>query len=257
MGHKVHPHLLRIGFIKSWQSRWFARPRDMARFVVEDFRIRKFIKSRFKQAAISKVIIERLAERVRVRICSARPGIIIGRHGADIERLREDLNQIVKRELSIDIEEIKEPALDAQLVAENVALQLEKRIAFRRAIKRAIEQSMSSGAKGIKVMCSGRLGGAEISRTETYRQGKIPLSTLRADIDYGFTESLTTYGLIGVKVWIYRGEVLVARRTKAQATEGAETQSVHQAAAGPVVQSAEAAEENGGQQQTEQPPQQG
>lgn len=208
MGHKVNPFLLRIGIIKTWHSRWFAKPKDFPRFIEEDYRIRKFIKGRFKQAAVSKVIIERLTERIKIRIFTARPGIIIGRHGADIERLREDLNSMVKKETSIDIEEIKEPALDAQLVAENVALQLEKRIAFRRAIKRAIEHSMSARAKGIKVICSGRLGGAEMSRTETFKQGKIPLSTFRADIDYGFAESLTTYGIIGVKVWIYKGDIL-------------------------------------------------
>jgi len=211
MGQKVNPFILRIGFIKTWHSRWFAKPKDYGRFIAEDYRIRKFIKARFKQAAISKIIIERLTERLKVRILTARPGIIIGRHGADIERLREDLNSLTKAAVSIDIEDIKEPAWDAQLVAENVALQLEKRIGFRRAIKRAIEHSMSSGAKGIKITCAGRLGGAEMSRTETYKQGKIPLQTLRADIDYGFAESLTTYGLIGIKVWIYKGDILVKK----------------------------------------------
>lgn len=214
MGQKVHPFLQRIGIIRTWHSRWFAKSKDYAKFIEEDYRIRKFIKARFKQAAISKIIIERLTEKLRIRILSARPGIIIGRHGADIERLRDDLNNMIKRELSIDIEEVKNPALDAQLVAENVALQLEKRIAFRRAIKRAIEQTMSAGAQGIKVSCAGRLGGAEMSRTETYKQGKIPLATLRADIDYGFAESLTTYGLIGVKAWIYKGDILEKRKTE-------------------------------------------
>lgn len=209
MGHKVNPFVLRIGFIRTWHSRWFAKSKDYGALVEEDYRIRKFIKGKFKQAAISKIIIERLVERVKIRILTARPGIIIGRHGADIERLREDLNGIIKKEVSIDIEEVKNPALDAQLLAENVALQLEKRIAFRRAIKRAIEQSMSSGAKGVKITCAGRLGGAEMSRTETFKQGKIPLSTLRADIDYGFAESLTTYGLIGIKSWIYKGDILL------------------------------------------------
>lgn len=211
MGQKVHPFLLRIGFIKTWHSRWIAKPKDYGRLIEEDYRIRKFIKEKFKQAAISKIIIERLTERVKIRILTARPGIIIGRHGADIERLRQDLNNMIKKEISIDIEEVKRPALDAQLVAENVALQIEKRIAFRRAIKRAIQQSMEAQAKGIKICCAGRLGGAEMSRTETYKQGKIPLQTLRADIDYGFAESLTTYGLIGIKVWIYKGEILIKR----------------------------------------------
>ena len=208
MGHKVHPLALRLGFIRTWQSRWFAKPKDYARYIEEDHRIRNFIENKFKHAAIARVTIERVIDKVKVRIASARPGIIIGRHGSDIEQLRQDLNNMVKKEVAIDIEEIKNPALEAQLVAANVAMQLEKRVAHRRAIKRAIEQSMNAGAKGIKVVCSGRLGGAEMSRTETYRQGKIPLQTLRADIDYGFVQSLTTYGLIGIKVWIYKGDIL-------------------------------------------------
>lgn len=211
MGQKVHPFLLRVGFIRDWESKWFAPKKDYTQFIEEDYKIRKLIKDRYKQAGISKIIIERLAQKVIIRILTARPGIIIGRHGADIERLREDINNMVKKEVSIDIEEIKNPALDAQLVAENIALQLEKRVAFRRAVKRAIEQSMSAGAKGIKISCAGRLGGAEMSRTETYKEGKIPLATLRADIDYGFAEALTTYGLIGVKVWIYKGDVLTKK----------------------------------------------
>jgi small subunit ribosomal protein S3 len=214
MGRKVHPFIQRIGFIRTWHSRWISKPKNYGPNIFEDYRLRKFIKGKFKQAAISKIIIERLTERIKIRILTARPGIIIGRHGADIERLREDLNDMTKNEISIDIEDIKEPAWDAQLVAENIALQLEKRIAFRRAVKRAIEYSMSAGAKGIKVTCAGRLGGAEMSRTETYKQGKIPLQTLRADIDYGFAESLTTYGLIGIKVWIYKGEILTKKTTE-------------------------------------------
>jgi len=208
MGQKVSPFLLRMGYIKTWHSRWFAKPGDFAKFILEDYKIRKFIKKRFKIAAISKIVIERLAEKIRIRIYTAKPGLIIGRHGADIERLREDLNNMVKREIAIDIEEIKQPAMDAQLVGENIAFQIEKRVAHRRAIKRAIEQTMMAGAEGIKITCSGRLGGAEMSREESYKQGKIPLSTLRADIDYGFAESLTTYGLIGIKVWIYKGDIL-------------------------------------------------
>jgi small subunit ribosomal protein S3 len=208
MGQKVHPFILRIGFLRTWHSRWYAKPKDYAGFIYEDYQIRKLIKTRFKQAAISKILIERLTEKIKVRILTARPGLIIGRHGADIERLRGDLSSIVKKELAIDVEEIKNPSIDAQLVSENVALQLEKRVAFRRAVKRSIEQAMLNGAKGIKVSCAGRLGGAEMSRTETYKQGKIPLQTLRADIDYGFSESLTTYGLIGIKTWIYKGDVL-------------------------------------------------
>ena len=208
MGHKVSPLLLRMGFIRQWHSRWFAKPKEFAPLIQQDYKIRKFIKSKFKQAAISKVVIERLADKVKVRIFSARPGIIIGRHGSDIERLRSDLSGLVKRELSIDIQEVNKPAWDAQLVAENIALQQEKRIAFRRAVKRAMEQSIQAGVKGIRVSCSGRLNGAEMSRKETYKIGKIPLQTLRADIDYGFAEALTTYGLIGVKVWIYKGDIL-------------------------------------------------
>lgn len=208
MGHKVHPFVLRLGFIRNWNSRWFAKHSDYPRFILQDDRIRRFITKRFKQAAIANIIIERLADKLKIRILSARPGIIIGRHGADIERLREDLNSMVKSELSIDIEEVKDPGLNAKLVSENVALQIERRVAFRRAVKRAIEQSMNAGAKGVKITCSGRLNGAEMSRTETYKQGKIPLSTFRADIDYGLTEALTTYGLIGVKAWIYKGEIL-------------------------------------------------
>jgi len=216
MGHKVNPIALRIGYIKNWQSIWFAKHNEYPKCIEEDYRIRKFIKKNFKQAAISKIIIERLAERVKIKVHSARPGIIIGRHGADIERLRGDLSGMVNRDVSIDIEEVKEPALDAQLISENVALQLEKRVAYRRAIKRVIEQAMSGGAQGAKVVCSGRLGGAEMSRRETYKQGKLPLQTLRADIDYGFAEALTTYGLIGIKVWVYKGDVLISKGKEVQ-----------------------------------------
>jgi small subunit ribosomal protein S3 len=208
MGQKVHPFIQRIGIIRNWNSRWFAKPKDFGRYIEEDYKIREFIKKKFKQAAVANVIIERLIDKVRVIIFTARPGIIIGRHGADIERLREDLNSMVEREIAIDIEEVKNPALDAQLVSNNIAMQIEKRIGFRRAVKRALEQSLTAGAKGIKISVAGRLDGAEMCRTETYKSGKVPLQTLRADIQYGFTESLTTYGLIGTKVWIYKGEVL-------------------------------------------------
>ncbi len=208
MGQKVHPFVQRVGFIRTWHSRWFANTKDYPKFIEEDFKIRKYIKTKFRQAAIARVIIERLVDKVKVRIMTARPGIIIGRHGADIERLREDLNNMVKKEISIDIEEVKNPPLDAQLVAENISMQIEKRVAFRRAVKRAMEQSVNAGVKGIKISCAGRLNGAEMCRIETYKHGKVPLSTLRADIDYGFAESLTTYGLIGTKVWIYKGEIL-------------------------------------------------
>lgn len=218
MGQKVSPLILRIGFIKKWQSNWFASKKDFPNYLLEDLKIRNYIKSKFTQAAIARIEIDRLANQIRVRIASARPGIIIGRHGADIDRLREDLKNLTDRELAIDIEEIKNPALEAQLVAENIAYQLVKRIGFRRAIKRAIEQTMSAGAKGIKVVCAGRLGGAEMSRQESYKQGKLPLSTFRADIDYGFAEALTTYGKIGVKTWIYKGDVILEK--KKQPTAG-------------------------------------
>ncbi|MFA5145264.1 MAG: 30S ribosomal protein S3 [Candidatus Omnitrophota bacterium] len=223
MGQKVHPFILRVGFIRTWHSRWFAKAGDYPRFIRQDYSIRKFIKERFKQAAVSNIIIERLADRIKIRIFSARPGIIIGRHGADIERLREDLNGLIKSEVSIDIEEVKNPALDAQLVAQNITFQLEKRVAFRRAVKRSIEQTINAGAKGIRVSCSGRLNGAEMSRTETYKRGKVPLQTLRADIDYGFAESLTTYGLIGVKVWIYKGDILIKKEIREVHTPDKET----------------------------------
>jgi small subunit ribosomal protein S3 len=208
MGRKIHPFLQRIGIIRIPNSRWFATRKDYGRFIAEDFRIRRLINSKFKLAAVARIIIERLADKIRIRIHSARPGIIIGRHGADIEKLREEINGLTKKEVSIDIEEIKNPQLDAQLVAANIASQIEKRIAFRRAVKRSVEQTIMAGAKGVKISAAGRLDGAEMCRTETYKQGKLPLSTFRADIDYGFVESLTTYGLIGIKVWIYKGDIL-------------------------------------------------
>ena len=209
MGQKVNPLIMRIGYIKDWHSTWFASKSDFPKFIVEDAKIRKYIKEKFRQAAVSKVVIERPSATVlKVRIFSARPGIIIGRHGADIERLREDLNALTKKEISIDIQEVRNPNIDAQLISNNIALQIEKRIAFRRAMKRAIEQAMSSGAKGIKLSCAGRLNGAEMCRTEGYRHGKVPLQTLRADIDYGFSQAITTYGLIGVKVWVYKGDII-------------------------------------------------
>ena len=219
MGQKVHPLIQRIGFIKDWNSRWFAKPGEYAKYIEEDHKIRKYIKNNYRQAAISRIIIERLANNIRIKIATARPGIIIGRHGADIERLRSELNNMTNKEIAVDIQEIERPEAEAQLVAENISLQIQKRVAFRRAIKRAIDQSMSGGVLGIKVVCAGRLGGAEMSRTETFKQGKIPLQTLRADIDYGFAESYTTYGLIGVKVWIYRGEVLLSKGKQGESSE--------------------------------------
>ena len=208
MGQKVHPLALRIGYTKNWRSLWFAERRELANNIKEDYKIRKYINEKFKQAAVSMIVVERLAEQIKIRIHSARPGVIIGRRGADIDRLRGDLGGITKKEIQIDIQEIKNPSIDAQLVSQNIAFQLEKRVAFRRAMKRAMEQARAAGAKGIKIRCSGRLGGAEMARTEKYYEGKVPLQTLRADIDYGFSEALTTYGLLGVKVWIYKGDVI-------------------------------------------------
>ncbi|MCU0665807.1 MAG: 30S ribosomal protein S3 [Candidatus Omnitrophica bacterium] len=199
---------MRIGISRTWHSRWFAKNKDYKVLIAQDYKIRKHIASKFKHAAIADVIIERLTQSVRIKILTAKPGIIIGRHGADIEKLREDLNAIIKQEVSIDIVEVKNPSTNANLLAQNVAGQIEKRVAFRRAVKRSMEQAFNAGAKGVKIICSGRLNGAEIARTESYRQGKIPLHTLRADIDYGFAESFTTYGLIGIKVWIYKGDIL-------------------------------------------------
>ena len=216
MGQKVSPLLLRIPYIKDWRSLWYADKKEYAKNVLEDFKIRNYIKKKFVQAAVSRVEIERMASQLRVRICSARPGIIIGRRGADIEKLKNELLKITglknQEDIKVDIKEIKNPAIDAQLVAQNVALQLEKRIAFRRAMKRAIDQAISSGAKGIKISCAGRLGGAEMSRRETYKIGKLPLHTFRADIDYGFAEALTTYGILGVKTWIYKGDIIEINR---------------------------------------------
>ena len=222
MGQKVNPISVRLGFIRDSDSRWFARHADFGNFLEEDFRIRKHIKMLLKQAAVAKVVIERVAGKVKIRIHSARPGVIIGRHGADIEKLTGELRDIVKdKEIIVDIEEIKNPAINAQLVAENVAFQLEKRVAFRRAIKRSIDQAASAGAKGIKVCVAGRLGGAEIARTQVYKWGSVPLQTFRADIDYGFTEAHTRYGLIGCKVWIHKGDALIEKlkETKKQQEE--------------------------------------
>lgn len=211
MGHKVHPFGLRVGYIKTWKSRWFARKKDFASLLNEDITIKSYIKKNFSSAAIPTIEIERASGRIRVIVYSARPGIIIGRRGADIDRLREDLNRLTNKEIYIDIKEVKNPYIEAQLVAENIAFQLERRVAFRRAMKKALQVAMEHGAGGIRIKCSGRLGGAEIARSEGYRQGKIPLQTFRADIDYGFAEAHTTYGLIGVKVWIYKGDIIPGR----------------------------------------------
>ncbi|MCK4993613.1 MAG: 30S ribosomal protein S3 [Candidatus Omnitrophica bacterium] len=216
MGQKVHPLSFRLGYIKDWKSRWFAKRKEFPKNLLEDLKIRKFIKKNFSQANVSKVEIERATKRLRVIVFSGRPGVIIGRRGADIDRLRDELQNMTKKEIFVDIKEIQNPNIDAQLVAENVAFQLEKRVAFRRAMKKAISLSRNSGAGGIKIMCSGRLGGAEIARTEKYKDGKVPLHTLRANIDYGFAEALTTYGVIGIKCWIYTGDVILDKKNKAE-----------------------------------------
>ncbi|BAF58507.1 MAG: 30S ribosomal protein S3 [Pelotomaculum sp.] len=216
MGQKVNPKGLRIGIIRDWEGKWYADKRNYAALLHEDIKIRKFIKEKLFAAGISRIQIERAANRVKVSIHTAKPGIVIGRGGAEVENLRKQLENLTGKQVSVNIVEIKVPELDAQLVAENVAAQLEKRIAFRRAMKQVVSRSMKMGAKGIKVACGGRLAGAEIARTEWYSEGKVPLHTLRADIDYGFAEANTTYGKIGVKVWIYRGEVLPEAKTPAK-----------------------------------------
>ena len=208
MGQKVSPIILRMGYIENWRSLWYADKNQFSKNILEDYKIRQFIKKRFIQAAVSKIIIERLAEKTKIIIHTARPGVIIGRRGADIDRLKRELGKMSTKEIAIDPREVKNPAIEAQLVAQNVAFQLEKRIAFRRAMKRAIDQAMSSGAKGIKIRCSGRLNGVEMARKESYQEGKLPLHTFRAQIDYGFAEALTTYGILGVKVWVNKGEVI-------------------------------------------------
>jgi len=206
LGQKVNPVGFRLGVIRSWASRWFSE-KDYARFIEDDWKIREFLKKKLYHAGISKIEIERWAKRIRLRIFAARPGIVIGKKGSEIEVLKKDLEKIVPQEVVVDIQEVRKPEVDAQLVAENVALQIVRRVAFRRAMKRSVSSAMRFGAKGIKVCCSGRLGGAEMARREWYKEGRIPLHTLRADIDYGFAEALTTYGIIGVKVWIFHGEV--------------------------------------------------
>jgi small subunit ribosomal protein S3 len=207
MGQKVHPRGFRLGVIDSSDSKWFAR-RDYRELLHEDLKLRKFLKERLYHAGISKVEIERAANKAKINIYTARPGIVIGKKGAEIEKLKSELGKLTPKETFINIHEVRRPDLDAQLVAENVALQLERRVAFRRAMKEAVSRGMRMGAQGIKVHSSGRIGGAEIARSEWYREGRVPLHTLRADISYGFAEAKTTYGVIGVKVWIFRGEIL-------------------------------------------------
>ncbi len=207
MGQKVNPIGLRLGIVKTWESRWYS-DKKYAEYIFEDYELRRFIKKKLKHAGIAKIEIERSSKRIRLRIHAARPGIIIGKKGSEIELLKKELEKKISREVLIDIQEVRKTETDAQLVAENVAQQLEKRVAFRRAMKRGIASAMRFGAEGIKIICAGRLGGAEMARTEVYKEGRIPLHTLRADIDYGIVTARTTYGAIGVKVFIFKGEIL-------------------------------------------------
>jgi small subunit ribosomal protein S3 len=207
MGQKVNPIGLRVGINRTWDSRWFSA-KDYAKKLVEDLKLREFVTDKLKAAGISKVIIERAAKNTRVTVHTARPGVIIGKKGADIEKLRTDLSAQAGGDVSLNIVEIRKPEIDAQLVAEGIAQQLERRVSFRRAMKRAVQSALRLGGKGIRINVSGRLAGADIARTEWYREGRVPLHTLRADLDYGFSEALTTYGIIGVKVWIYKGDVM-------------------------------------------------
>lgn len=207
MGQKVNPIGLRLGIVKTWESRWYAG-KNYSEYILEDYNIRKFIKQKLYHAGISRIEIERSSKRVRLRIFTARPGIVIGKKGAEIALLKKELEKMVSHEVIIDIQEVRKPEIDAQLVAENIALQIVRRVAFRRAMKRGISSAMRFGAEGIKIICSGRLGGAEMARTEQYREGRVPLHTLRADVDYGFIDAYTTYGVIGIKVFIFKGEIL-------------------------------------------------
>lgn len=218
MGQKVNPHGLRVGVIKDWDSRWFAEA-DFADNLVEDYNIRKFLKKKLYNSGVAKIEIERAADRVKVIVFTAKPGVVIGKGGAEIEKLKVELAKYTSRKILVDIKEVKKPDGNAQLVAENIAAQLENRISFRRAMKSCMSRTMKSGAKGIKTACSGRLGGADMARTEFYSEGTIPLQTLRADIDYGFAEADTTYGKIGVKVWVYHGEVLPTKAAKKEGSD--------------------------------------
>lgn len=222
MGQKVNPNGFRVGVIRDWNTRWYANQKDFANYLIEDYKIREFLKKKLYQAGVSKIEIERAANKISVNIHTAKPGIIIGRGGTGVDIIKSDVTKLIGKPCNINIIEVKHSEADAQLVAENIAQQLEKRISFRRAMKQAISRSMKSGVKGIKTICSGRLGGAEIARSEAYHDGSIPLQTIRADISYGFAEAHTTYGRIGVKVWIYKGEVLPKPKAKKSAEGGRE-----------------------------------
>jgi small subunit ribosomal protein S3 len=207
LGQKVNPIGLRLGIVKTWESRWYAG-KEYADYILEDYNIRKFLKKKLYHAGVARIEIERSSKRVRLQIFTSRPGIVIGKKGSEIAQLKKELEKMLSHEVIIDIQEIRKPEIDAQLVAENVALQIVRRVAFRRAMKRCIQSAMRFGAEGVKIICSGRLGGAEMARTEQYQEGRVPLHTLRADIDYGFVEAHTTYGIVGVKVFIFKGEIL-------------------------------------------------
>ncbi len=217
MGQKVNPIGIRLGIVKTWESRWFGG-KNYAQYIIEDHKLRTFIKKKLYHAGISRIEIERSARRVRLRIYTSRPGIVIGKKGAEISQLKKELEKMTTYEISIDIQEVRKPEIEAQLVAENVALQIVRRVAFRRAMKRGVTSAMRFGALGVKIICSGRLGGAEMARTEWYLEGRVPLHTLRADIDYGFIEARTTYGIIGVKVFIFKGEILKKDKTEMESS---------------------------------------
>ena len=221
MGQKVNPHGLRVGVIKEWDSKWYAE-KDFADNLIEDQKIRKYVKKKLFNSGVSKIEIERTSDRCKVIVHTAKPGVVIGKGGAEIEKLKEDIQKLTDKKLVVDVKEIKRPDREAQLVAENIALQLENRVSFRRAMKSTMSRSMRAGVKGIKTAVSGRLGGADMARTEFYSEGTIPLQTLRADIDYGFAEADTTYGKVGVKVWIYKGEILAKQAAKAEDKEGSD-----------------------------------
>ncbi len=225
MGQKVNPIGLRLGINRTWDSRWYA-DRDYARLLHEDIKLREYLKKRLSQAGVSRIVIERPAKKARITIHTARPGVVIGKKGADIERLRTELAKMTDSDVHLNIVEIRKPEIDARLVSENIAQQLERRIGFRRAMKRAVQSAMRLGAQGIRITCAGRLGGAEIARTEWYREGRVPLHTLRADVDYGVTTAITTYGTCGVKVWVFKGEIM-AHDPMAQDKRALEQQTGH------------------------------
>jgi small subunit ribosomal protein S3 len=218
MGHKVHPTGIRLGIAKDWNSKWYAGKKEFSEYLTSDLKVREMLRKKLAQAGVSKILIERPAKSARITIHTARPGVVIGKQGSEVDKLRDELSHLTKSEVSINVEEIKRPELEAQLVADSIAHQLQQRISFRRAMKRAVQSAMRAGAEGIRVKVGGRLGGAEIARTEGYHEGRVPLHTLRADIDYATSTARTTYGTIGVKVWIFKGEVVEDRRGRTYST---------------------------------------